>query len=995
MAIYHFSAKVISRAAGSSAVAAAAYRSASRLHDERLDRAHDFSNKAGVVHSEVMLPDGAPERWHDREQLWNDVEAAEVRTDAQLAREIEFAIPRELDQAEGIRLARDFVAREFVGHGMVADLNVHWDMGEDGLPKPHAHVMLGLREVTEEGFGPKVREWNRTELLTRWREAWAEHVNTRLAELDIDARVDHRSLEAQGIELEPQHKVGPAASRMAGQGLSSERLDEHHAIARENGTRILARPEIALEAITHQQSTFTTRDLAKFVHRHSQGKDQFDQVLAAVRSSPELVKLGQDGRGEDRFTSRAMIETERRLESATVKLDAARSHGVDDRHVERALLAGEKRGMVLSSEQRGSLEHVTSSRGLSSVVGYAGTGKSAMLGVAREAWEHAGYEVRGIALSGIAAENLESGSGIASRTIASMEHQWGQGRELLTDKSVLVIDEAGMIGTRQMERVLAEAEERHAKVVLVGDPEQLQAIEAGAAFRSIAERHGAVEITQVRRQREDWQRDATRHLATGRTGEALTAYEQAGHVHAAETRDAARTNLIERWDKDRQVAPAASRIILTHTNDEVQALNEAARGRMRVAGQLGEEVTLGVERGSRDFAAGDRVMFLKNERSLGVKNGSLGTIRSVSPISMAVMLDDGRAVAFDLKDYSQVDHGYAATIHKAQGMTVDSVHVLATPGLDRHGAYVALSRHRDHVDLHYGADDFADRDRLARTLGRDRAKDMVADYAKAPEQKAHAPARSPARGMIGGKPLIEIGVPRRAGVAAPPMARADQGPARQAPELGSPATGIAKPKPERQRADPFAGLQLDASSLGPPARDPLDRAVERYGRAARDVLAMKAKAVPVLPHQAQAMTKAADDLDAVREHGARDLYAAIRQDPALVEEAANGRTQRAIQAMLAQSELRLDVSARARFVADWQSRARLFRRLESEGEYLKAEGVKDKLDLMAKSLHRDPQLESLLRTRKAELGIQGKEGASLSHQLQEGLRLSRSRGIGL
>jgi len=997
MAIYHFSAKVISRSVGSSAVAAAAYRSASRLHDQRLDRAHDFSNKAGVVHSEVMLPDGAPERWQDRGCLWNDVEAAELRKDAQLAREIEFAIPRELDQVEGIRLARDFVAREFVARGMVADLNVHWDRGEDGLPKPHAHVMLAMRQVSEQGFGPKVREWNRTELLTHWREAWAEHVNTRLAELDIDAWVDHRSLEAQGIELEPQHKIGPAAARMAGQGLASERLEEHQAIARENGTRILALPEIALEAITHQQSTFTTRDLARFVHRHSEGKDQFDQVLAAVRASPELVKLGQDGRGEDRFTSRAMIETERRLESATVKLDAARSHGVDDRHVERALLAAEKRGMVLSPEQQGSLDYVTSSRGLASVVGYAGTGKSAMLGVAREAWEHAGYEVRGLALSGIAAENLESGSGIASRTIASTEHRWGQGRELLTDRSVLVIDEAGMIGTRQMERVLAEAEKRNAKVVLVGDPEQLQAIEAGAAFRSIAERHGAIEITRVRRQREDWQRDATRHLAIGRTGEALAAYEQAGHVHPAETREAARDDLIERWDKDRQAVPAASRIILTHTNDEVQALNEAARARLRAVDQLGEEVTLGVERGSRHFANGDRVMFLKNECSLGVKNGSLGTIQSVSPISMAVMLDDGRSVAFDMKDYSQVDHGYAATIHKAQGMTVDRVHVLATPGLDRHSAYVALSRHRDGVDLHYGSDDFADRDRLARTLGRDRGKDMVADYTRASEQKAQAPGRSPERGMLGGKPLIEIGMPRRAGVPAAPTARADQTRARQAPELGTPASGIARQTPERQRADPFAGLKLDASSLGTPAaRDPLDTAVERYGRAARDVLAMKAKAVPVLAHQAQAMAKAADDLDAVREHGARDLYAAIRKDPALVEEAANGRTQRAIQAMLTQSELRLDVSARAdRFVADWQSRARLFRRLEHEGEYLKAEGLKDKLDLMAKSLHRDPQLESLLRTRKSELGIKGAEGASLSHELQEGLRLSRSRGLGL
>ena len=141
-----------------------------------------------------------------------------------------------------------------------------------------------------------------------------------------------------------------------------------------------------------------------------------------------------------------------------------------------------------------------------------------MLGVAREAWESAGYEVRGVALSGIAAENLEGGSGISSRTIASMEHGWAQGRDGLTSRDVLVIDEAGMVGTRQLERVLSHAAEAGAKVVLVGDPQQLQAIEAGAAFRSIHERHGGAEIGEVRRQREDWQRDATRDLANGKTG---------------------------------------------------------------------------------------------------------------------------------------------------------------------------------------------------------------------------------------------------------------------------------------------------------------------------------------------------------------------------------------------------------------------------------------------------------------------------------------------
>src|SRR4029077_15541444 len=135
---------------GSSALASAAYRSASRLYDQRLDRHHDFSNKSGVIYSEVMAPAEAPEEFRERESLWNAVEAAEKRKDAQLTREIEFALPRELDQSQGIELARDFVKREFVARGMIADLNVHWDIGrgrwdEASCPR-HADAARGGRE---------------------------------------------------------------------------------------------------------------------------------------------------------------------------------------------------------------------------------------------------------------------------------------------------------------------------------------------------------------------------------------------------------------------------------------------------------------------------------------------------------------------------------------------------------------------------------------------------------------------------------------------------------------------------------------------------------------------------------------------------------------------------------------------------------------------------------------------------------------------------------
>ena len=245
-------------------MASAAYRSASRLRDERLGRDQDFTAKRGVVHSEVLLLDNAPEHCSDRERLWNDVEAFEVRKDAQLA--------------------RDFAQSEFVDQDMISDLNVHWDIGDDDMPKPHAHVMLTMRSVDENGFGQKARDWNRTGHVERWRERWAELANERLAQLDIDARIDHRSLEAQGITLEPQSQIGAPAQRIEGEGIeAADRAEMHREIARNNGARIIADPSIALDAITHQQSTFTRRDMARFAYRHSDGMDQFNEVMGAMR----------------------------------------------------------------------------------------------------------------------------------------------------------------------------------------------------------------------------------------------------------------------------------------------------------------------------------------------------------------------------------------------------------------------------------------------------------------------------------------------------------------------------------------------------------------------------------------------------------------------------------------------------------------------------------------------------------------------------------------
>jgi len=732
LALFHTRTQIIGRSSGRSVIAAAAYRSTSTIKDERAGKTWSYEGKPDLLHSAILLPAGAPDTFADRSALWNAVEAIEKRKDAQLAREFEFALPHELSDAANIDLARAFVQEAFVKAGMIADLNIHKPVDAKGQAKPHAHVLLTTRDVSADGFGPKNRAWNDKRLPDQWRDMLAARTNEVLVREGIEARVDPRSYAERGIELQPQTKIGWKARKLEKEGKPAERTAEHRKIASHNGKALIANPWLGLDYLTEHTSTFTRHDIARFASRNTDGAEQFQSVLAKLMAHPDLVKVGTGKRGEERFSTRRMVAIERQMAEHAAALAQRQAHRTDASFREQLQSVDH-----LGPEQRKALEHITKGDGLSLVLGFAGTGKSRMLGDARQVWEAAGYRVRGAALSGIAAESLQNSSGIESRTLASLEWHWSRGKDKLTSRDVLAVDEAGMVGSRQMERVLAAARAAGAKVVLVGDPEQLQAIEAGSAFRALADRHGVASLTVVMRQagrHAAWMREATKELATARTAKALARYDEAGMVHAAETREQAMAALIEQWDRDRLYRPERSQLILAYTRDDVAALNELAREKMKASGSLGEEVTMRTERGKRTFAVGERVMFLRNDRALGVKNGSLGVLRGIEAGKLSIQLDDGmkvgggQIVSFDPRQYTNLEHGYASTIHKSQGVTVARTKVMAHRAFDRHASYVAMSRHRGRVDLHYGREDFTDRVALGQRLGRERAKDTTLDY---------------------------------------------------------------------------------------------------------------------------------------------------------------------------------------------------------------------------------------------------------------------------
>lgn len=738
VAIYHLSVKTMSRSAGRSATAAAAYRAGIEITDARTSEVHDYSRRAGVVSSDLFLPGDAPAWASNRSALWNSVEQAETRKNSTIAREFVVALPSELSADERRGLLAEFCRELVEKHGIAVDASIHLPDAEGDSRNHHAHILTSTRRLGPDGFTEKARELDAKqtgpELIEHWRERWAVLSNLALARAGRLERIDHRSNRDQGLELAPTTHQGVYATSMDRRGVQAERVEETESVRRANAAKLVERPEHVFDKLTATQAVFTRRDIARELNRYVDDANQFQALVARLDASPELIRLNPSETDEARYSTREMIRVETTMADAAERMAGESAHRVSVKHVDAALAIRSS----LSDEQKSAVRYITESIGLACVIGDAGTGKSFAMAAAREAWEASGYRVIGAALAGKAAEGLQDGSGIRSRTLASLELAWKKAKENsrkpsdgahLDRKTVLVVDEAGMVGARQLSRVLEAAEKAGAKVVLVGDDKQLAAIEAGAPFRALVERNGAAEITEIRRQKEAWARQASQAFARGKDGvrTGLDAYRAHGGTHMVESRDAARIAAAEAWMRHRS---SGSSIILAHTREEVRKLNEAVRAARRNAGELGDEVSFATNVGRKWFAAGDRIAFLRNDAALDVKNGTLGTVEAGRDGALIVRLDGdkSRIVEVSERSYSSIAHGYAVTIHKAQGVTVDRAYVLATGGMDRALTYVAMTRHREHAELFAGRDDFQSFHAMAQRIGRGQVKQSTLDF---------------------------------------------------------------------------------------------------------------------------------------------------------------------------------------------------------------------------------------------------------------------------
>jgi conjugative relaxase-like TrwC/TraI family protein len=467
------------------------------------------------------------------------------------------------------------------------------------------------------------------------------------------------------------------------------------------------------DGLTSTASTFARPDVLVAIGAGLVGTGRAELEALADRFLAErAVSVVADRALEERrWSTPELLAVEQRLVVAATARTGEQTARVSHQAVRDALAAYPTAGIDQQAMVR---DLCQGGQGVALVVGRAGTGKTFALGIARHAWQLDGYRLLAAAPTGIATMSLQ---GEGFEEVATCDRLLGDldcGREQLDPRAVLVVDEAGMVGSRKLTRLLQHAERAQAKVVLVGDDRQLAAIDAGGGFRALRLRLGASELTENRRQQQAWEREALDLVRSGLVEEAVAAYQAHDRVVAADSKPAATLALLQDWWAAYQEAerdPAQEVIVLAARRAEVDRLNSACQELLAAQGRLGGE-RLQVE--DRQLAVGDRVVCGKNAiAALGVANGSRGTITALNPQvrTLTIRLDgtDGRTVTLP-RSYldgrgrgernRRVDLAYATTGHRAQGLTRGRALVRLTGLGDVNWLYVQLSRARQDTRLY-------------------------------------------------------------------------------------------------------------------------------------------------------------------------------------------------------------------------------------------------------------------------------------------------------
>jgi len=773
MAIYSLHVKVVSRSAGRSVVAAAAYRAAEKITDDRLGVVWDFTAKQGVLHSEIIVPAAAPGWASDRSELWNAAERAEDKSTrrgaASTGRDIILALPHELTEEQRLAAVRQFATALMRRYAVAVDFALHAPDRHSDSRNYHAHLLMTTRRLGPDGFGSKTRELDDFKTGPREIEAirmvWEQIGNRALEKAGLDIHIDCRSFADQGVDREPTVHLGPVASGMERNGDGSDLGDRNRAAQARNkererlegaGATISAQiidlaaererreaeqelraavrshdPLRILETLTERRSTFSRGDLnralAKVILDPAERAKLTEQILA--RADVLGLKETEDA-PISRYTTRAVLQGETAALQNVVAIAREMRFGLTSPQLETVI----DRHPQVKGDRRQAFLHATEAGGFAVIAGEAGTGKSTTLAAVRDAYERAGFRVVGLAWTNIVVQAMQREGFDNASTIASELKRLETGAASWDRRTVLIVDEAGMLSTKHLAALTERARASRAKLILAGDDQQLASIEAGGLFGALKDRHQAAELHEVVRVSDAEQRRAFNLMHQGEFLPALRIFAQQGAIVWKGKQDEAFLDLVEQWGRDTASEPLKSRFVFAYTNAEVHQLNAALRQVRKEQGLLGADHVLKTGEGEAPFAENDRIQFTatsarRDERRAGIVNCATGRIERIEGNRITVRLDTRpgsreRLVSFvagtdqAAGKFGQFRHGYAGTIYKGQGRTLDATYLYHSRHWRSASSYVGLTRHRESTRLFVATETAGDLGQLARQMAR-------------------------------------------------------------------------------------------------------------------------------------------------------------------------------------------------------------------------------------------------------------------------------------
>jgi len=471
-----------------------------------------------------------------------------------------------------------------------------------------------------------------------------------------------------------------------------------------------------LELMTQRQSTFTEKELDRALRKEANAEVAAD-LKRQIISRPDIVPLydRESGKKLDRFTTQTVRQSEHEALERAAALVGNRRHHVS----QRAAAAALAKCPTMRDEQRRAFDHATGAEGLAIIDGKAGTGKSYTMDAIRVAYAADGRRVIGLAPTRRVVEKMESDGFTEAKTIHKIIWDLNRGKEHINAQTVLMVDEAAMVGTRLLSELLKHAAAVGAKVILVGDDRQLDSIERGGLFTALREKFGAATLSFVTRQNDAEHKAISEMLSRSEFAEGVEALDKLGCINRSNHQSEAIDALVEQWKKDTAERPEKSRLVFAYTNDLVLDINARLRVVRKERGELGADHEFSTNDGKLLFAKGDRLIFNTTDARKGINNGTVGTITEIDGTQITLSVDGRkRQLTFDAAEVKGFRHGYASTIHKGQGDTTDEAALLHTIHWKDAAAYVALTRHRDNVKVFTSIEVAQDNAELAQQLGR-------------------------------------------------------------------------------------------------------------------------------------------------------------------------------------------------------------------------------------------------------------------------------------